>query len=129
MRCASSLTDVSQSSRCRAESIFRTSPCPRRARGKFGNACSKRSTGPGKPSAYRVSQLFSLFLEVEEIERDMLVADLWDAGATGITEEPQALRAFFGPEADRKVLLRQFVDFKPSVQEEEERDWVRFAQD
>ena len=73
--------------------------------------------------------MFSLFLEVEEIERDMLVAELWDAGATGITEEPHALRAFFGPEADRKVLLRQFVDFKPSVQEEEERDWVRFAQD
>lgn len=38
--------------------------------------------------------MFSLFLEVEEIERDMLVAELWDAGATGITEEPHALRAF-----------------------------------
>jgi ribosomal protein L11 methyltransferase len=73
--------------------------------------------------------LFSLFLNVEEAERDLLVAELWDAGATGITEEPHALRAFFSPEVNAKILLRQFADFKPSVQEEEDRDWVRFAQD
>jgi ribosomal protein L11 methyltransferase len=73
--------------------------------------------------------LFSIFVEVNESERDLVIAELWDAGATGITEEPRALRAFFGPDADEKILVRRFSDFKPSVQQEEDRDWVRFAQD
>jgi ribosomal protein L11 methyltransferase len=73
--------------------------------------------------------LFSLFLEVNDNERDLVIAELWDAGATGITEEPHALRAFFGIEADQKVLLRQFADFKPSAHEEEDLDWVRVSQD
>ncbi len=73
--------------------------------------------------------MFSLYFHVEGAERDLLVAELWDAGATGITEEPHSLRAFFGPEADRKKLLRTFADFKPSIRDEEDQDWVRFAQD
>ena len=32
-----------------------------------------------------------------------VIAELWDAGAAGITEEPHALRAFFGPEGSKSV--------------------------
>ena len=72
--------------------------------------------------------MFSLSMQVEDNERDLLIANLWDAGATGITEEDRALRAFFGPESDAQVVIRLFADFRPIVQEEEETDWVRFAQ-
>jgi len=71
--------------------------------------------------------VFSLTMRVDEAERDLLIADLWEAGATGITEEEHELRGFFGPESDRKLLLKQFGDFQPVLQEEENTDWVRFA--
>jgi len=67
-------------------------------------------------------------MQVEDSERDLLIANLWDAGATGITEEDRALRAFFGPDSNPQILARQFSDFRPNVQEEEDTDWVRFAQ-
>ena len=74
--------------------------------------------------------MFSLSMHVEDAERDLLIADLWDSGATGITEEDDgALRAFFGPESDQRHLVRQFKDFMPQVRQEEDRDWVRMAQD
>ncbi len=72
--------------------------------------------------------MFSLSMQVEDNERDLLIANLWDAGATGITEEDRALRAFFGPDSNPQVVARQFSDFRPTVQEEEDTDWVRFAQ-
>lgn len=67
-------------------------------------------------------------MRISEDERDLLIADLWDAGATGITEEEHELRAFFGSEGDRQFLKSRFADFKPQLREEEETDWVRFAQ-
>lgn len=73
--------------------------------------------------------MFSLMIHMADAERDLLVADLWEAGAAGITEEPDSLRAFFGPEADSKLLLRRFADFKPVAAEEEDTDWVRFAKE
>lgn len=73
--------------------------------------------------------MFSLWMEVRGEERDLVIANLWDAGATGITEEDSgALRAFFGPEGDPEVLARAFREFRPSVQAEEEYDWVAHAQ-
>jgi ribosomal protein L11 methyltransferase len=72
--------------------------------------------------------VFSLSMQVEDDERDLLIANLWDAGATGLTEEDHGLRAFFGAENDARMLVKQFGDFRPTVQEEEETDWVRFAQ-
>lgn len=72
--------------------------------------------------------VFSLSMQVEDAERDLLIADLWDAGATGITEEDRALRAFFGSEADAQLLVKQFGDYRPTLQEEEETDWVQIAQ-
>jgi ribosomal protein L11 methyltransferase len=67
-------------------------------------------------------------MQVEDAERDIVIANLWDAGATGITEEDHQLRAFFDAESDRKLLVTRFADYKPAVQDEEDRDWVRMAQ-
>jgi ribosomal protein L11 methyltransferase len=72
--------------------------------------------------------MYSLHIQMEPgQDRDMLLADLWEAGATGITEESNGLRAFF--ESEREALLTQFAHLHPTVHEEETRDWVRFAQD
>lgn len=72
--------------------------------------------------------MFSLWMEVREDERDLLIANLWDAGATGVTEEDGgAMRAFFGPESDREAIAKLFREFKPVVREEEEYDWVAHA--
>ena len=109
---------------------FSDEPLPKTGTGKDSQAAAQREVLDGQNQASaRIAGCSLYILQVEEAERDLLVAELWDAGATGITEEPHSLRAFFGPEADRKKLLRTFADFKPSIRDEEDQDWVRFAQD
>ena len=46
---------------------------------------------------------FSLTLTVPQGDRDNLIADLWEAGTTGITEEDHWLRAFFDDDADAEA--------------------------
>ena len=60
-------------------------------------------------------------------ERDQLIADLWEAGTTGITEEDQWLRAFFDEGADVAALQRQFADYRPSYDRQEDYDWVQHS--
>lgn len=72
--------------------------------------------------------MFSLLLQVPEEQREMMIAELWDAGAVGITEEEESLKAFFGPEADAWALMQHFSSARPKVQREEDRDWVQIAQ-
>lgn len=71
---------------------------------------------------------FSLTLESSPAERDELIAELWDAGTTGITEEDQQMRAFFPAGADSQALMQQFGLYRPRFEEEEEHDWVRHSQ-
>lgn len=72
--------------------------------------------------------MFSLLVQNEpNQDRDILIADLWEAGATGITEETDGVRAFF--EGSPEVVLAQFSHLQATVHEEDTRDWVRFAQD
>ena len=48
--------------------------------------------------------MFSLEIEFDPEERDLLIAELWEHGSAGIVElSPSRLRAFF--EGDRKPLL------------------------
>jgi ribosomal protein L11 methyltransferase len=70
---------------------------------------------------------WSLTLEPSPADRELLIADLWEAGTTGITEEDSQVRAFFEGSADRERLLRQFAAFQPQIEEYEERDWVQHA--
>lgn len=65
----------------------------------------------------------SLYLHVLEADREQLIAQLWEAGTTGITEEPSGMRAFFAKDCDIATLLLEFADYSPQLQQEEIRDW------
>ena len=72
--------------------------------------------------------MFSLEIECDPEDRDLLIAELWEQGSEGIVELSNgALRAFFDDAADRRKLRERF----PGAHErqEEERDWVQSAQD
>src|SRR5436305_2343224 len=70
--------------------------------------------------------MFSLEIDFDPDERDLLIAELWEHGSAGIVElSPSRLRAFF--EGDRKPLLALYPG--STVREEEDRDWVQSARD
>lgn len=72
--------------------------------------------------------MFSLEIECDPSDRDLLIAELWERGSAGIVElSPARVRAFFEDEADRSGLLRLFPG--ASVRQEEDRDWVQSARD
>jgi ribosomal protein L11 methyltransferase len=56
----------------------------------------------------------------------MLIADLWEAGCTGIIELPDGLRAFFDDDARQSDLLARFGG---EAQPADNRDWVAFARE
>lgn len=70
---------------------------------------------------------FSLTLVAGPAVRDDLIAELWEAGTTGITEEDEWLRAFFDASADPAELLERFRNWKPHVEEQDDRDWVEYS--
>jgi ribosomal protein L11 methyltransferase len=70
--------------------------------------------------------MFSLEIEFDADDRDLLIAELWELGSAGIVElSPRKLRAFF--EDGRKALEARFPG--SVVREEEDRDWVQSARD
>jgi len=70
--------------------------------------------------------MFSLEIEFDPDDRDLLIAELWEHGSAGIVElSPRRLRALF--EGDRKILLSMYPG--ALVREEEDRDWVQSARD
>lgn len=72
--------------------------------------------------------MFSLEIDCDPDERDMLIAELWEQGSAGIVElNPVTVRAFFEDGANYHALL----DLYPSARrrEEEQRDWVQSARD
>lgn len=71
---------------------------------------------------------WSLTLGCGPEDRDVLIADLWESGTTGITEEENWLRAFFDDTADRPGILERFAMYHPTVEEDEPLDWVQFSQ-
>src|SRR5579872_4773407 len=72
--------------------------------------------------------MFSLEMESEPAERDLLIADLWDQSCAGIVElDARRVRAFFEDSADREALLRRYPGATSRV--EEERDWVQSSRD
>lgn len=67
--------------------------------------------------------MFSIEIDCAPEQNDMLVADLWEAGAAGIVElEGGRMRAFFEDDAVRREHIDRFhaVSWKP----EQQRDWV-----
>lgn len=69
--------------------------------------------------------MYSLYLHCQEQEAELLSAELWDEGASGIQEDtlPGArclLRAWF---EDPAGLLQRFAPFDPRIESEPEVDW------
>ena len=72
--------------------------------------------------------MFSLEIQCQPEERDLLIADLWEQGSAGISElDDQRLRAFFEDSADRTALLARYPG--AAVRVEEQKDWVQSARD
>jgi len=73
--------------------------------------------------------MFSLYLECRQQEKDLLIAELWERGSSGITESDLAgggcgLRAFFEDDRRAPELAREF---SARWQSEEPQDWVAIA--
>jgi len=72
--------------------------------------------------------LFSVEIECDPDDRDLLIADLWDRHSAGIVELSNSrVRAFFEDTEDRSELLRLFPG--ATWRREENRDWVQSARD
>jgi len=72
--------------------------------------------------------MFSLEIECDPDDRDLLIAELWEHGSAGMVElSTSIVRAFFEDETDRSELLRLFPGARARV--EERRDWVQSARD
>ncbi|MGA2271735.1 MAG: 50S ribosomal protein L11 methyltransferase [Bryobacteraceae bacterium] len=72
--------------------------------------------------------MFSLEIECDPDERDLLIAELWEQGSAGMVElDTRRVRAFFDDGANRDALLELFPG--ASFQAEPPRDWVQSARD
>jgi ribosomal protein L11 methyltransferase len=70
--------------------------------------------------------MFSLEIDCDPEDRDLLIAELWEHGSAGIVElSTTRVRAFF--EGERRALLARYPG--SSLREEEDRDWVQSARD
>jgi ribosomal protein L11 methyltransferase len=73
--------------------------------------------------------MFSIDLDCPQADKEITIADLWEAGSTGIIELEEwddiaRLRAFFDDDAQQPALLARFGgEAKPA----DTRDWVAFA--
>jgi ribosomal protein L11 methyltransferase len=72
--------------------------------------------------------MFSLEIECDADDRDLLIAELWEQGSAGIVElDARRVRAFFDDDAQRDALFEMFPGAGFRV--EEQRDWVQSARD
>jgi len=72
--------------------------------------------------------MFSLEIECDPDDRELLIADLWDHHSAGIVELSNArVRAFFEDGEDYSELLQLFPG--ATLRMEENRDWVQAARD
>lgn len=72
--------------------------------------------------------MFSIEIECDPEDRDLLIAELWEEQSAGIVElSPRRVRAFFEDEADRGALLRLYPGSSWRI--EDQRDWVQWARD
>ena len=72
--------------------------------------------------------MFSLEIDCDPEDRDLLIAELWEQGSAGIVElNPQTVRSFFEDGANRSALRKLFPGARQ--REEEARDWVQSSRD
>ena len=75
--------------------------------------------------------MFSIDLDCPQADKDILIADLWEAGSTGIVEleewdDMARIRAFFDTGADEAALVARFGGESHPA---DTRDWVAFARE
>jgi len=71
--------------------------------------------------------MFSIDIERGEAEKDFTIAELWEAGCTGIVELDEArMRVFFDDDARQAELIAQFGGEATPA---DTRDWVAFARE
>jgi ribosomal protein L11 methyltransferase len=68
--------------------------------------------------------MFSVSFYPDELQRELLIADLWERGTEGIQETSIMIRAFFADRAQAEDAAVAHQQFDPQVQQEEERDYV-----
>jgi ribosomal protein L11 methyltransferase len=72
--------------------------------------------------------MFSLEIECDPDDHDLLIAELWEQRSAGVVElDARRVRAFFDDGANRDALLHLFPG--ASFRVEEQRDWVQSARD
>lgn len=72
--------------------------------------------------------MFSLEIECDPDDRELLISELWEHGSAGIAELSTArVRAFFEESAGRERLQRLYPG--STLRIEEQRDWVQAARD
>jgi ribosomal protein L11 methyltransferase len=72
--------------------------------------------------------MYSLEIDCDPEDRELLIAELWEQGSAGMAElSASRVRAFFDDEVDRAGLLERYPGAITRV--EEERDWVQSARD
>jgi ribosomal protein L11 methyltransferase len=69
--------------------------------------------------------VFSLFFWPSPDNEDVLIAELWECGTTGIIEEDGGIRAFFEDQSQ----LNRFDAYAPEVREEKPADWAQVTRD
>ncbi|HEX5227199.1 MAG TPA: 50S ribosomal protein L11 methyltransferase [Bryobacteraceae bacterium] len=70
--------------------------------------------------------MFSLLFRSPD---DFVVADLYECGTVGLTEEDSGLRAFFEGAAAPAELMLRFAEFKPEFRQEQQVDWEQATRD
>ncbi|HTB20067.1 MAG TPA: 50S ribosomal protein L11 methyltransferase [Bryobacteraceae bacterium] len=73
--------------------------------------------------------MFSLLLYVSPDREDILIAELFDCGTAGVSEEAGGLRAFFENDSQGVSLLQRFAEFSPEFRQEQATDWERVTRD
>ncbi len=72
--------------------------------------------------------MFTLEIECDPDDRDLLIAELWEQGSAGIIElDALRVRAFFDDAVNRDALLQLFPS--AALRPVEDRDWVEAARD
>jgi ribosomal protein L11 methyltransferase len=72
--------------------------------------------------------MFSLEIECDPDDRDLLIAELWEQGSAGIVElNARRVRAFFEDPIDRDALMRMYPG--AGLRVEQQIDWVQWSRD
>jgi len=79
------------------------------------------------PESKDTPTMFVLELQCTDLDRDLLIAELWDRGSAGIFEAPASLRSFFDDEELIPQLLRDFAAQQPEISPIADEDWIGFA--